>query len=157
PAGSPLPHAGAVSAVAFSPDGSRLLTGAEQTTRLWSLPAPEGIALHAPGMGWVRSSAFSPDGKTLLTADGEPGERGAGRVWDAATGKLLGTPVEHKDFILATAFSPDNRTIATAGAEGTVRLADALTGRAGPVLHHAGAVYVVAFSPAGDLVLTGSD
>lgn len=157
PIGSPLLHAGAVSAVAIAPDGTRLLTACEQSVRLWALPPPDGIALNAPGQGWVRSIAFSPDGERLLTGDGEPGKGGAGRLWDAQSGKLLGTPLVHKDFVLAVAFSPDNRTIATAAADGTIRLADGQTGRAGPVLHHAGPVYFVVFNPAGTRILTGGE
>ncbi len=157
PIGSPLLHAGEVTAVAIAPDGMQVLTGAGQSARLWSLPPPDGALLHTSGQGWVRSIAFSPDGNTLLTGDGEPGEAGAGRLWDGFTGKLIGSPLTHKDLILAVAFSADNQTIATAGADGTARLADARTGRPGPVLHHAGPIYVLEFSPNGSLLLTGGE
>jgi WD40 repeat protein/serine/threonine protein kinase len=157
PIGSPLLHAGEVTSVAIAPDGMRVLTGAGQSARLWLLPPPDGVVLQTPGQGWVRSIAFSPDGHTLLTGDGEPGEAGTGRLWDGFTGELIGSPLAHKDLILAAAFSADNQTIATAGADGTARLADARTGRPGPVLHHAGPIYILEFGAKGSLILTGGE
>ena len=95
-----------------------MLTCSGRTVRLWSLPPPDGVVLHTAGLGWVRSIAFSPDGKSVLTGDGEPEAAGAGRLWDGFTGKLIGSPLIHKNLVLKTAYSPDSQTIATAGAGG---------------------------------------
>ncbi len=157
PVASPLENAATVSAVAFAPDGSHILTASGSNVRLWSLPAPQVASLGPPDLGWVRCAVFSHDGQTLLTGDGERDRSGTRRLWDANTGKLLASSVVHKDLVTAAAISPDNRTVATASADGTVCLADGTTGQAGQVLHHAGLVYVVAFSPGGDRVLTASD
>jgi WD40 repeat protein/tRNA A-37 threonylcarbamoyl transferase component Bud32 len=157
PIGSPLPHVRTVKALVMSPNGSRVLTaGPDGTARLWSAPAPDGIGLSEGAPGGVRAIAFAPDSRTLLTGGGERTKSGEGRLWDAQTGQLIATPLVHTDLVLATAFSSDGRTIATAGLDGTARLADAVTGQAGPVLSHGRAVQAVEFSPAGDLVLTAS-
>ncbi len=158
PIASQLRHAGAITALAISPDGSHVLTGgADNHARLWSLPTRSILGADLSGPDWVRCAAFSRDGQLLVTAGGRPFARGTVQVWDARTGRLLHDLPGHTDFVVAAAFSPDNRTVATAGGDGTARLADARTGRAGPVLNHARPIFFVAFSPRGDEVLTGSE
>jgi WD40 repeat protein len=105
----------------------------------------------------VRHVVFGPNGRLLLTGEGEFGKSGAARLWEAATGRLIATPLVHSDLVWATAFSPDGSRIASAGADGKVCLADARTGMPGPVLRHSGPVHSLLFSPRGDLLLTGSE
>jgi WD40 repeat protein len=69
-----------ISAVAFSPDGSRLAVGAEDgTASVWSLAAREEIASYAGPTAAVTTMAFSPDGKSVLTASND----GIVRLWRA--------------------------------------------------------------------------
>jgi WD40 repeat protein len=105
--------------VAFSPDGSLIMTGSvDQTARLWQTetrsPWKDPLQHH----GTVRSVAFSPDGRMVLTAS----EDHTAQLWDVATGKPCGPPLQHASAIGSAVFSPDGRTIATAGAEKTARL-----------------------------------
>ena len=53
--------------------------------------------------------AFSPDGKTVATASFDS----SARIWDAATGRPVGTPLTHRHAVLTLAFSPDGKTILT--------------------------------------------
>ena len=53
----------------------------------------------------------TPARRTVLTA----GEDNRVRLWNAATGRLLGQPLEHPGVSVA-AFSPDGQRVLTAGA-----------------------------------------
>jgi WD40 repeat protein/tetratricopeptide (TPR) repeat protein/tRNA A-37 threonylcarbamoyl transferase component Bud32 len=157
-----LPHDGAVLAVAFSPDGRRILTGsADQTAQLWDAATgrPLGKALDHEGL--VVAVAFSPDGRTILTASQTAPTRGAVHLWNADTGEALGQPLLHSSAVLAAVFSPDGRTVLTGSGDpnsgtGEARLWDVATGKplAEP-LPHPGAVHSVAWSPDGHWIVTG--
>ncbi|MFJ9909757.1 helix-turn-helix domain-containing protein [Streptomyces sp. NPDC101152] len=159
-------HTQAVYAVAFSPDGRILATGAgDDTIRLWNLadpahPRPLGKPL-AGHTGWVYGLQFSPDGHTLASASRDR----TARLWDVRDPrhpKALGRPLTgHIDSVFSVSFSGDGRTLATAGQDRTVRLWDVsdaarakplgtpITGATGPV---ASAV----FSPDGRTVAAAS-
>jgi WD40 repeat protein len=168
----PLEHSAAVHAVAFSPDGTTLLTGCGNNpaspvpqggeARLWDAAtgqparsASDGSVLRLPHQGAVVAVAFSPDGKTVLTGSTDR----AARLWEADTGKMLPLPpLSHKDTVTSVAFSHDGRTVLTASRDGTSRLWDAATGKPlGPPLLHwewdTNRVFV-AFSPDDQAVLT---
>ena len=79
------------------------------------------------------------------------------RLWEVATGKQLGTALQHQRSVLAVAFSPDGKTVLTGSDDNTARLWEAATGKQlGSSLQDQSGVCAVAFSPDGKTVLTGS-
>ena len=144
----------ATGGVAFSPDG-RLLASGEYGPNVFLADAADRrplAPLQRSSSGWVLSVAFSPDGGRLASAS----EDGEVQVWEVATGDLAWTGAEHPEPVRAIAWSPDGQLIASAGDDATVRLWDASDGDSLRALEHEAAVTDVAFSPAGDVLLTAS-
>jgi eukaryotic-like serine/threonine-protein kinase len=99
---------GEITALAFSPDGKTLATGAEWRVRLWDLASGEMIRELAEHGGHITGGiAFSPDGKLLASG----GSDNVVKLWEVGTGKLLETLTE-SGLITGVAFSPDGRLLA---------------------------------------------
>ena len=157
-AGAPRPltgHRGAVNAVAWSPDGTRLATaGDDGTTRLWDPTTGEQLTTLTGHTGSVYAVAWSPDGTRLATA----GDDGTTRLWDPTTGEQLTTLTGHTSSVYAVAWSPDGTRLATASDDGTTRLWDPTTGEQLTTLTgHTSSVYAVAWSPDGTRLATAGD
>ena len=153
PLGEPLPHDLDLVAVAFSPDGTRLVIACSYTVRVWETFTGEPLGEPLKPGDRLKAVAFSPDGTKLASA----AQNGTARLWDAATGKPLGSPLQHGGLMNAVAFSPDGTKLATASTDDRARLWDVATGKPlGEPLRHDGTVTAVAFSPDGTKVATAS-
>jgi serine/threonine protein kinase/WD40 repeat protein len=72
------PHTNRVAALAFSPDGSELLTvSADRSARLSSVPSGQPIGHPLPHQEIVHNAAYSPDGVHLATGQ----QHGLVRIW----------------------------------------------------------------------------
>ncbi|CAG7846687.1 COMPASS-like H3K4 histone methylase component WDR5B {ECO:0000303/PubMed:19567704} Short=AtWDR5B {ECO:0000303/PubMed:19567704} [Serendipita indica DSM 11827] len=150
-------HEGRVNAVGFSPDGSQIVSGSDNTIRLWD--AATGQAVGEPLRGhenWVNAVGFSPDGSQIVSGSYD----NTIRLWDAATGQAVGEPLRgHEGGVNAVGFSPDGSQIVSGSSDKTIRLWDAATGQAvgEPLRGHEGWVLAVGFSPDGSQIVSGSD
>ncbi|HXD89064.1 MAG TPA: hypothetical protein VN641_21410 [Urbifossiella sp.] len=73
------------------------------------------------------SVSVSPDGKRLATTEGDSqGKKGAVRIWDRGTGKVIKL-FEEPNGTRAVAFSPDGKLLATGNYDSTLRVYDANT------------------------------
>ena len=171
-------HADSVSRIVFSLDGETIASASKGAIRLWNANTGELIKALIGHAENVNTIAFSPDGNTIASGSGRLVYLGGGedsgtcvgqeiRLWNAHTGELLKTLTGHTSVVNSVVFSPDGNTIASGsghwmGYEGKasageeVRLWNANTGELIKTLTgHKDVVSSVAFSPDGNLIVSG--
>jgi WD40 repeat protein len=62
--------------------------------------------------------AYSPDGKRIVTGSVDD----TAKVWDADTGRELGTLTGHTDRVNSVAYSPDGKRIVTGSWDKTAKV-----------------------------------
>ena len=146
-----------IMALAFSPDGKTLATGARQEPMivLWDINNIESkTVLLVEGDFGTDALTFSPDGKTLVS-----GHR-YGRIYasDVATREQLPIFTKRTSSITALAFSPDGKILVTGSGDGSIRLLYANTYRPirDALIGHARGINELTFSPEGDTLFSGS-
>lgn len=97
-----------VHAAAFSPDGSRLVTGSgDKTVKLWDVATGSEIQTFSGHTTEVTAVAMSSDGRQILSGD----KKGFIKVWDTTSGReIRSMSLTGKDpEIKALRFSPGER------------------------------------------------
>jgi WD40 repeat protein/predicted Ser/Thr protein kinase len=148
-------HRGAVSDVAFSPDGAWLAsagTAEEPVVRIWDLARREQLRLLEGHLGSVHALAVTRDGRWLASGSAD----GTVRLWDTGTWQQAAV-LNQGSTVYGVAFTPDGTRLACACANNTIRLWDLATRQAVADLHGHGAyVHQVAFSADGTRLVSGS-
>ena len=144
-------HVDGVTAVAWSPDGSRIATGSAVGVRVWDAVTGEDLfSLELECGRGVESVAWSPDSRRIATGS----IFGDVRVWDAVTGENV-LSLEHDHGVGSVVWSPDGSRIVT-GSDVGVQVWDAVTGEELLSLEHDHGVGSVVWSPDSKRIVTGS-
>jgi tRNA A-37 threonylcarbamoyl transferase component Bud32 len=168
PLGPTFQYDGAETHWELSPDGLTVLTGgADGTARLWDAFTGEVRATLRGHRGKIASVGFSKNGRVAMTV----GEDRTVRLWEASSGQAQAGTAEHPSRIARALLSPDGRRLLTIchdhpraspdepdalNNRATVTLSDTATGkRISVLIGHKGQVNEAAFSPDGQMVLTG--
>jgi WD40 repeat protein len=155
----------------FSPDGSRVVTAGGDSAQVWDAITGKAVLPPLKMDGTLSIADFSADGRRLMTATGvahpwsneSPTKPGAVQVWDAATGRPVGSPIRLPGRVLQADFCPDGLRLVTVSETGRsrseVQVWDVAAGRpAFPAIKSGGNGPIVhaAVSPDGRYLAAGS-
>ena len=149
-------HTGSVDSVAYSPNGSRIVSGSrDKTIRIWDANTGTQIGNALIGhTSLVVSVAYSPDGGRIISGSQDK----TIRIWDANTGAQIGNALTgHTGSVYSVAYSPDGNRIISGSQDKTIRIWDSNTGiQIGDALTGStGYVNSVAYSPDGNRIVSG--
>ncbi|HEX9385898.1 MAG TPA: WD40 repeat domain-containing protein, partial [Anaerolineales bacterium] len=149
-------HTAAVRCALFSPDGKLIATGGyDQTINFWDATTGQLTSSISNDSQNVDTIAFSPDSQYVLADWVYNAYR-----WDIASGTNVAEYFGgHTWYVTSVAFNPlDGSQVATGSADQTVRIWDTESGNELEIMRgQSGAIYSVAFDPAGDHLAAASD
>ncbi|CAE6460305.1 unnamed protein product [Rhizoctonia solani] len=113
-------HESRAHSVAFSPDGTRVAAGLDQTIVVWDVESGKRVLGPLEGhIHIVKSLEYSPDGTCIVSG----GCDNAVCIWNAQTGEKLMGPIKwHTNSVESISFSPDGTRITTGSADLTIRV-----------------------------------
>lgn len=149
-------HAAPVTALAYSPGGKRLVSGAlDGVVKVWDTQVFKEAGQFGPFASTVQSLAFAADGHVFAAGLGNPADpKAAGELrllgaWskaEALPATAFGQGVQ------AVAFSPSGQRVYAAGGDGTIAIRDRYTGEERGGLKNDAAIDALAVSPSGKLL-----
>ncbi|MEV4092294.1 nSTAND1 domain-containing NTPase [Streptosporangium saharense] len=112
-------HTDAVRNLAWSPDGTRVVTASRDgTSRIWDAVTGRALAVLSGHEGMVEMASWSPDSTRVATASRDQ----TIRLWDAASGKPIKALTGASDVVRGVAWSPDGAHVAGTSRDLVVRI-----------------------------------
>ncbi|WP_322481065.1 WD40 repeat domain-containing serine/threonine-protein kinase [Thermogemmatispora sp.] len=147
-------HSERVFALAWSPDGRRVVSGGyDHTLQVWDATTGREIFAYRGHQEPVRTAAWSPDGTYIASGSNDH----SAHVWEAASGRRVTTFRGHQDSVISLSWSPDGRLIVSASLSKQAIVWEALTGKRVATLRgHTSLVSAVAWSPDGTRIASAS-
>jgi WD40 repeat protein len=147
-------HGNSEISIAWSPDGSKLLTTSnwEPTAWVWG-SGGERLGTLAGHRGGIFAAAWSPDGNAILTGS----EDATARIWRADDGRLAADLPGHQARITAVAWSPDGKQVALASRDSTASVWRADGTREVTLEGHREPVIDIRWNPDGRFLATASE
>jgi WD40 repeat protein len=149
---------GGVLSLAWSPDGTRILTtGRDGKAIVWDAASAQKLLELDRRAGPVNSAAWSPDGMRIATAGDNPDH--TVRLWSSQGEPAKLPPLQAAGTIFMVAWDPSGTRIVTAstGRAPFAQIWDADTGKHIDLVGHHDFVWLAAWSPDGKRVLTASN
>ena len=137
--------------LAFTPDGSTLVSSEDGGLRVWDVTAT-GLTERAKIAADYPTLSLSPDGKTLAVGD-YAGSGGGVQIWDLDGATLTQRAVIPMG-VTSLAFAPDGKTLATADLGGGLAVRELTNGRALRRWKLPGLVRRLFFAPDGRHLIT---
>ena len=108
----------AVGALAFSPDGARIVSGGWKL-HLWDTASYANLAVGSEPDRWIAAVAFDRDGGRI--ASGNTNDSMV-RLWDPAAANVTRILRGHAANVRSVAFSPDGRRLFTGSYDHTIKV-----------------------------------
>ena len=146
-------HTRGVLSVAFSPDGTKIVSGSrDNTIKVWDVSNHTAITTleHAQ----FYTVAISDDKTMLASMSGDKQIK----LWNVATGQNIATLEGHSDRVRSLVFSPDGTILASGALNGEIRLWNVATGQnTDTFVEHSGEIRSLAFSSDGTTLASAAE
>ena len=147
----------AVTALAYSPDGTQLAVSGYYEVTLWNVETGAMVRRIGGLPERITALAWHPKTKLLAVAGGSPAQWGTVVLVNPAANFQTGFLCDLPEMSLSVAFSPDGTRLAAGSGDRTIRFFDCASGRQTRIVRpHADWVQSIAFSPDGGRVVSAS-